>query len=489
MTSPPTKSQTATTEPLKRQFKMHDAFTLAFVYISPIVALYAVFGLIVQAAGPAGWWVFPIGLCLQLLIALSLGVMVSRWPLQGGSYQWARRLLGDNLGWITGWFYIWTLIFVFASNGYAIASFLPAALGIDPFTPLTQIMIALVIICLATGLNLLGPGTLKLLGKLSLGAEIIGSIGLATVLLIWHRKHDLDVLFTTAGAGSDNYILGGLLVALGFVGFGLAGFESVCCMAEEIDQPEKNIPKAIIGALLAIGVVVSYSALALILATPDFGAIVSGAIVDPAASTVQAAFGDNIAQAFFILVIIGFAASMMMAQTSVSRVIWAFSRDKILPGSEFLSKLSKKHGTPDRAVTIVGVLAILVTLLAFSERVYATLISSATATFFITMGFAVIGLLYRLVVKQWRSGAFSLGSATLPVVFGASCWVVFEIGNSAWPREIAGQSWYVSWAVFIGVSLIGICGVIVWLSIRNNLRNSHALSEGVDQLLTDEIRT
>ncbi|WP_449106120.1 amino acid permease [Pseudomonas mohnii] len=179
MTLPTSHNHIAPTVALKRQFKMHDAFTLAFVFISPIVALYAVFGLIVQAADPAGWWVFPIGLCLQLLIALSLGVMVSRWPLQGGSYQWGRRLLGDNLGWITGWFYIWTLIIVFASNGYAIASFLPAALGIDPFNPSTQIMIALVVICLATGLNLLGPGTLKLLGKLSLGAEIIGSLGLA----------------------------------------------------------------------------------------------------------------------------------------------------------------------------------------------------------------------------------------------------------------------------------------------------------------------
>lgn len=108
----PAQSHIATAEPLKRQFKMHDAFTLAFVFISPMVALYAVFGLIIQAAGPAGWWVFPIGLCLQLLIALSLGIMVSRWPLQGGSYQWARRLVGDNYGWLTGWFYIWTLIFV-----------------------------------------------------------------------------------------------------------------------------------------------------------------------------------------------------------------------------------------------------------------------------------------------------------------------------------------------------------------------------------------
>lgn len=129
MTIPIVQSHT-TTAPLKRQFKMHDAFTFSFVYISPIVAPYAIFGLIVQAAGPVGWWAFPIGLCLQLLVALSLGVMVSRWPLQGGSYQWARWLIGDNYGWITGWFYIWTLILMFASNGYAIASFLPAALGI-----------------------------------------------------------------------------------------------------------------------------------------------------------------------------------------------------------------------------------------------------------------------------------------------------------------------------------------------------------------------
>lgn len=486
MKFPPAQSHIETTAPLKRQFKMHDAFTLAFVYISPIVALYAVFGLIVQAAGPAGWWVFPIGLCLQLLIALSLGVMVSRWPLQGGSYQWARRLIGDNYGWVTGWFYIWTLIFVFASNGYAIASFIPAALGIDPFTTSIQIYIALGIVCLATALNLLGPGTLKLLGKLSLGAEIIGSLGLATVLLIWHRKHDLDILFTTAGAGGDSYVLGGLLVALGFVGFGLAGFESVCSMAEEVEQPERNIPKAIIGALLAIGIVVSYCALALILATPDFGAIVSGAIVDPAASTIQAAFGENIARVFFVLVIIGFAASMMMAQTSVSRVIWAFSRDRILPGSHFLSKLSSKHCTPDRAVIVVGVLAAIVTLLAFSERVYATLISSATATFFITMGFAVLGLLFRLIVKKWQSGAFTLGLMTVPVVLGAACWIVFEIANSAWPREVAGQSWYVSWAVFIGVSLVGLSGAAVWLSIRKNLKGSQALSESADHLLPDE---
>ncbi|MFF7066066.1 amino acid permease [Pseudomonas sp. NPDC008258] len=471
--SNPTSEITSSPHPtLKRQFKMQDALTLAFVYISPIVALYAIFGLIVQAAGPAGWWVFPVGLGVQLLIALSLGVLVSRWPLQGGSYQWARRLAGNNYGWITGWFYIWTLIIVFASNGYAIATFIPAALGIDPFSTTQNVMIAIGILAIATGLNLVGPTTLKLLGKMSLAAEVIGSVVLATVLLIWHRVQDFDVIFTTAGTGGDNYLFNGLLMALGFMGFGLAGFESVCSMAEEIEDPERNLPKAIIGALIGIGVVVSYSALALILATPDFGAIISGAIADPAAGTIQAALGDNVAKLFFVLVIIGFAASMMMAQTSVSRVIWAFSNDKVLPCSGFLSKLSSRHGTPDRAILVVGLLSILVTLLSSSERVYATLISSAGGGFFITMAFVVLGLAVHLISKKWKFGPFRLGWATIPVVLGACAWIVLEIANIVWPRAIGEQAWYVSWAVFIALSVIGALGLVVWLSVRGHIRNA-----------------
>lgn len=232
--------------------------------------------------------------------------------------------------------------------------------------------------------------------------------------------------------------------------------------------------------MLAIGAVVSYSALALILATPDFNAVITGVVADPSAVTVQEALGANMFQLFFILVIIGFAASMMMAQTSVSRVVWAFSRDRILPGSTFLSKLSKKHRSPNRATMLIGVLAVIVTLLASSERVYATLISSATTTFFITMGLAVLGLFYRLLAKKWQAGAFSLGYFTVPVVFGAVCWIVFEIANSAWPREVAGQEWYVTWAVFIGVSLVAASGAVVWLGVRKHLHQASSLFDAVN---------
>jgi amino acid transporter len=162
--------------------------------------------------------------------------------------------------------------------------------------------------------------------------------------------------------------------------------------------------------------------------------------------------------------------------------VWAFSRDRILPGASILSKLSKKHRTPDRATILICALAIVVTLLASSERVYATLIASATTTFFITMGLAVLGLFYRLLVRKWQSGAFSLGFLTTPVVFGAVCCIAFEIANSAWPREVAGQPWYVTWAVFNGVSLVAASGAVVWLTVRKRLHQASSLSEVADAL-------
>jgi amino acid transporter len=459
------------TASLKRQFQMRDAFTLAFVFISPIVALYAVFGLVMQSAGPAGWWAFAIVLVLQLLIALSLGVLVSRWPLQGGSYQWARRLVGESYGWAAGWAYIWTIIIVIASNAYAIASFIPPLLSIPAFSLTEHIAVALGILVLTTALNLIGPTVLKVLTRLSLAAEVVGSVILATVLLIWHREQPLSVLFTSGGAAEGDYLWGGFILAIGFVGFGFAGFETVCSMAEEIEQPEKNLPKAIVGALATIGIVVLYSSLALVLSTPDFAEVITGAIVDPAANNIALALGPGIAQPFFALVIIGFAASMLTAQTSISRVIWSFSRDGVLPASRFMARLSAKHSTPNRAIIVVGLLAVVITLLAFSEQVYATLIAAAAGGFFVTMGLCVIALLVRILGKKWHPGPFTLGGFTLPVVVGAAGWIVFEVMNLAWPRGASELPWYVAWAVPIGLAGIAVVGVLVWLSVRDRIKN------------------
>src|SRR5262249_1306845 len=147
------------------------------------------------------------------------------------------------------------------------------------------------------------------------------------------------------------------LAAVGFVGWAFVGFESAGAIAEEVKDARRNVPKAIVAALIAIGAVVLFSGLALILAIPDISAVVSGESTDPAAELIGSAFGAGITRPLFVLIIIGFLASGLAAQTSASRVIWSFSRDGVLPGAPTLAKLSSKGQHPVNAVIIAGVLS------------------------------------------------------------------------------------------------------------------------------------
>jgi hypothetical protein len=90
---------------------------------------------------------------------------------------------------------------------------------------------------------------------------------------------------------------------------------------------------------------------------------------------------------------------------------------------------------------------------------------------FVTMGLCVIALLVRILGKKWHPGPFTLGAFTLPVVVGAAGWIVFEVMNLAWPRGAAELPWYVSWAVPIGLAGIAAVGFLVWLSVRDRIKN------------------
>ena len=94
------------------------------------------------------------------------------------------------------------------------------------------------------------------------------------------------------------------------------------------------MPKAIILSLVTVAAVVSYASLALILAIPDYGAVISGEVVDPVADTISFQLGDDITRPLFVLFIIGFTASLLAIQTNCSRVMWAFARADVLPAPE-----------------------------------------------------------------------------------------------------------------------------------------------------------
>lgn len=458
------------TEGLKREFSLFAIFALAFAFISPIVALYGIFAFAFTSAGPAAWWGFVVVLAGQLLVAMVFAELASRWPFEGSLYQWSRRLLHETYGWFAGWAYMWTLMITMVAVAYGAAGFVPIVLDIDPFTKTEQLFVAMGFLLFGTAMNLLSRNALKAFMVGSIAAEVIGSIGIGTVLLFFHNEQPLSSIFESAGAGvgSGGYIWAGFFAAVGFIGWTYVGFETAGSVAEETPRPRIDVPKAIILSLVTVAAVVSYASLALILAIPDFGAVISGDVVDPVADTISFQLGDDITRPLFVLFIIGFTASLLAIQTNCSRVMWAFARADVLPGSTVLRKLSRGARLPVNTILTTGIIAAILLISTQSDNVYLTLVSMATGGFYLSFAMPVVAQLIARLRGKWVPGEWNLGRWGMTVCVVASVWVVFEYFNIAWPRA-EGVPWYQDWAVFVMTGIVGALGVLAYLTVRTKV--------------------
>jgi amino acid transporter len=456
-----------------------SAFAFAFAFISPIVALYGIFGLALSAAGPSFWWGFLLVFGGQFLVALVFATLVSRWPLEGSIYQWSRRLLGTTYGWFAGWVYMWTLVIAMATVALGAAGFMANIFGMEAPSGGTLALIALVILLAGTAVNLVGRRALKIFMIGSIIAEVIGSVVLGTWLLLFHRHNSLSVLFQGGGPEMDTlaYLTGPFMLAVAFIGWSFVGFESAGSIAEEVHEPRRVLPKAVLFSLAFIAVVVAYSSLAIILAIPDLGAVAEGAVADPVYDTLTTALGAGIAKPVQVMFVIGFLASFLALQTSASRVIWAYSRDGALPAAAALVRLRGKARIPTVAIlvtTVVGSGLFLLSIVA--GDIYSLMVNFTAGGFYLAFLFPLIGFLVVLLRGAWIPAKFSLGRATLPVALVAVVWAVLQLLNIAWPR-VAFEQRYLDWSVWIGVAVLGVIGALLFASVRSKILGTNVIDD------------
>jgi amino acid transporter len=453
---------------LLREFTLANAFSLAFAFISPIVGLYSIFGLGFAAAGPGFWFGFPIVLAGQLLVALVFAMLAARFPYEGSIYQWSNHLIGPRFAWFAGWTYIWALPISMGAVALAGSYFLAQLLGLDPNSHTVILVLSAALLAFATWGNTHGRFILNTIVGLCIAAEVIASVGAGTVLLVFHRAHPLSFLLSNRHLFGAVHSVSGLFesplaVSVSIAGWALLGFESAGSVAEEVRNPEKAIPKAMIYSLVCVAAVISFSALSMILAIPDAEQALTGADTDPVASALKYYFGKAGFKGMLTLFMVGFIACILGTQASVSRVIWAFARNDALPCSRWLKKLSFRDRLPVNAILLTSVMA--AGMLLFSlTNIYATLVSFTTAGFYIAFSFPLLAAAWIRFNGGWQSGPFHLGPLTGPTIYAAAAWIVFETVNIAWPR-LPNAPWYEDWAVPVMAALIGGLGILVRMLI------------------------
>ena len=455
---------------LKREFTLWSTFAFAFAFISPIVAIYGIFGLAYTTAGPGFWWNFLLVFGGQLLVAMIFAELVSKWPVEGSIYQWTRRLTGKGAGWFAGWFYMWTLVVAMATVAMGAASFVANVIGLT-ITPAMQAVIAIIILVLGTLANLQGRGVIKILMTGSIIAEIVGSVGLGIWLLLFHTEQPLSSittgLDTVVGSGFTN---SSFLIAMAFVGWAFVGFESAGSIAEEVKDPQRTLPKVVLFSLTFVASVVAFAALAVILAIPDPAKVMSGETGDPVFSTLVYALGEGPAKVAQVLFAIGFLASFLALQTSASRVIWSYARDKALPLERSLSALRGKSAIPANAVIVASVVgAIMIGASQLAPNFYALMVNFTTGGFYISFLFPVAGFVVVLFSNKWKSGPFTFGAKMKVISIFALIWTIFQFLNISWPRPVYTETPLLDWSVAIGIGGLTIIGALIYASVNKRM--------------------
>ncbi len=448
---------------MKREFTLWSTFSLAFVFISPIVAIYGIFGLGLELIGPAFWWGWVVTLTGQLTVAITLGVLASRWPLAGGVYQWSRRLVGPRYGWFAGWAYTWALLIALSSVSYAGAVFMALFFDLDATSTGVLVVLAVFFLVVTTGVNIAGRRVVKLVATACIIAEIVGSIGVAVYLLIFHREQEPSILFEGLQAAPETpFMMTPFVLLVAIAGWSFLGFESASSIAEEVKNPKHAVPRAIVYSLLGVAAVLLLTSFAIILAMPDLQQILAASEGDPIIAILAYHFPPIVVKVILALFLIAFLASLVGIQAASSRLIWANAREDELPFSGWLKKLRGPSRLPSNSILLTGIVSILALLLLQNEHINTLLVAFTTVGFYAAFTFPVLGLAVARLRGTWKPGErLFMGRFGLGIAWVALVWLVLEITNVLWPRESA-DLWLVNYAPLIASAGVLLLGVLVY---------------------------
>jgi amino acid transporter len=386
--------------------------------------------------------------------ALVINELSSRFPEEGGIYAWARDAFGPFHGFIAGWSYWIYTIFYFPGlllASAAMCAYISSSHGDNlaqssPFL----LWVSLAMLIVAVVLNIIGLN----IGKWLQNAGGVGSYAplliLVFVAVVIYARHGSATHFTI-----PNMMPTWNWDTVNFwsqIAFAFTGLELVSCMAEEVHDPRRTLPRAVFGAGALIATMYIAGTFAVLALAPAgdidpksgvFHAIAVGS------ATLKIGFIGVIAA---ILVTAGNAGGVGTTVAGVARVPFQVGIDRYLPAA--FGKIHPRWKTPYISILVQAIASLVILFLSQIKNrgvvaAYQVLVDAAIILYFIPflyMFAAVIKLANRadraenphaVLVPGGKAGVWICGGLGFVVVLlgiflsfvppGGSDTVVFEV--------------------------------------------------------------
>ena len=286
-------------------------------------------------ASIAGPMILPaIGLAglVALCNGLSSAQLAANHPVSGGTYEYGHRWLSPSLGFVAGW------MFLCAKSASAATAALGFALYLNPENSLP---IALAIVWVITAITLLGIQRTNTINTL-----IVGAVLLSLIAFVVFGAPAISANPQNWQSALDGENLKNLLPATALMFVAFTGYGRIATLGEEVTEPRRTIPRAIIATLVTttvIYIVVTWVALAN--AGNQFSSL---------ALIAQTFSGPSLVKVLTAGAIIAMASVLLNLVLGLSRVVLAMGRRCDLPKTT--ARITDSTKVPAVATIVVGCL-------------------------------------------------------------------------------------------------------------------------------------
>ena len=346
---------------LTRAWSGFSNFAISFTIISILAGCFTTYGQAWNNGGPIaisiGW---PLISCMILLVAFCMSELVSAYPTAGGIYWWASELGGAGWGWFTGWFNLVGLVAVVASVDYGCATFISALLnlwsvdvGVVNFADGASLGDIFVVFALVLALhaliNIYSSHLVALFNNVSVWWHVAGVAVILGILIVGPESHQsFSFVFTETinNSGFGQGMFWFYVLPLGFLltQYTITGFDASAHISEETHGAAEAAPKGVWRSVFYSALIGWVLLLALTFAATDVDAINDGG--GGSLAILESALSSTAAEIVILISCIGQLFCGMACVTSASRMTYAFSRDRAIPGWRMWTRLEPQRARP-----------------------------------------------------------------------------------------------------------------------------------------------
>jgi len=445
---------------LKRVLTLWDLIFYGIVLIQPIAPV-PLYGVAQKLSDGHFVTIILIALFAMLITAVSYGRMAALYPTAGSAYTYVGKGLNPHLGFLAGWAMILDYLLQPLINTVWISTAMH-----ERYTPMVPYIVwAAIIAGIMTLLNLAGVKTSAHSNKVLLAimsAVVVIFVVLAVRFLYrgqgWHGLFSIEPLYNPHTFNAHR-----ILTATSFAALTYIGFDGVTTLAEDVENPKRNVLLAVVLTCIFAGVCSAFEAYLGARIWPDWRSF----------PNLETAFMDicrRVGGAFlfnamgFILIVAAFGSGLT-GTLGAARLLFGMGRDGVLSRKTF-GYLKPGSSTPTFNILLIGFIsfagAVLLNYVGSAYEHAGELLNFGAFLAFMGVNFAAFWQF--TVARQPGYQRKILRDTVLPLIGFAFCALIWWNLNPL--AKTVGGIWFAMGLLYVGIKTRGFRAAPVMIDFR-----------------------